>query len=112
CLFAIQDYPIKKDFDVLKGFFHIFVIYSICLSNLSVNTDLGATPTCLSTISPFLKNNNAGMLRIPYFTEISAFKSTLTFPTIALPSYSLAISSTIGPIIRQGPHHSAQKSIK
>src|SRR5690606_16454845 len=62
--------------------------------------------------SPFLKNNNAGMLRIPYFTEISAFKSTLTFPTIALPSYSLAISSTIEPIIRQGPHHSAQKSIK
>src|SRR5438477_11659535 len=34
----------------------------------------------------------------------------LTLPTFTFPSYSLASSSTIGPIILQGPHHSAQKS--
>src|SRR5690606_22675559 len=60
---------------------------------------------------PFLKNNNAGIFRIPYFTEISGLLSTFTFPTTAFPSYSVAISSTTGPTMRQGPHHSAQKSI-
>src|ERR1700722_17605574 len=36
--------------------------------------------------------------------------STLTFPTLIRPSYSLDNSSMTGPIARQGPHHSAQKS--
>src|ERR1700704_2499399 len=36
--------------------------------------------------------------------------STLTFPTLILPSYSFDNSSMTGPIARQGPHHSAQKS--
>src|SRR5215475_2864095 len=34
----------------------------------------------------------------------------LTFTTLSLPSISLAMSSSEGPIILQGPHHSAQKS--
>src|ERR1700709_1954395 len=34
----------------------------------------------------------------------------LTFTTLSLPSMSLAMSSSEGPIMRQGPHHSAQKS--
>src|SRR5690606_37543094 len=33
-----------------------------------------------------------------------------TFPTTAFPSYSLLISSMIGPTILQGPHQTAQKS--
>src|SRR3954465_14662961 len=37
--------------------------------------------------------------------------STLTLPTFTLPAYSLESSSITGPIARQGPHHSAQKSI-
>src|SRR5712692_4083304 len=36
--------------------------------------------------------------------------SVLTLATSALPSYSLANSSTAGAIILQGPHHGAQKS--
>src|SRR5215475_10658662 len=34
----------------------------------------------------------------------------LTFTTLSLPSMSLEMSSSEGPIMRQGPHHSAQKS--
>src|SRR5437868_10670095 len=36
----------------------------------------------------------------------------LTFTTLSLPSISLAMSSSAGPIMRQGPHHSAQKSTR
>src|SRR5882757_2805505 len=36
----------------------------------------------------------------------------LTFTTLSLPSISLAMSSSDGPIMRQGPHHSAQKSTR
>src|SRR5215813_1444294 len=36
--------------------------------------------------------------------------STFTLPTFILPSYSFDNSSITGPIARQGPHHSAQKS--
>src|SRR5712664_631862 len=34
----------------------------------------------------------------------------LTFTTFSLPSISLEMSSSEGPIMRHGPHHSAQKS--
>src|SRR5690625_6278540 len=54
----------------------------------------------------------AGILRIQYLTETSGLWSTFTFPIFAFPSYSPASSSTIGPIIRHGPHHSAQKSTR
>src|SRR5690554_7857252 len=50
------------------------------------------------------------MLRTPYLAANSWFASTSTFPTTALPSYSLLISSMIGPTILQGPHQTAQKS--
>src|SRR5690606_40469705 len=50
------------------------------------------------------------MLRTPYFAANSWFASTSTFPTTALPSYSLLISSMIGPTILHGPHQAAQKS--
>src|SRR5215211_1230575 len=36
----------------------------------------------------------------------------LTFTILSLPSMSLAMSSSEGPIMRQGPHHSAQKSTR
>src|SRR5579859_137060 len=36
--------------------------------------------------------------------------STLSLPTLALPAYSEAMVSMVGPIWRHGPHHSAQKS--
>jgi hypothetical protein len=43
---------------------------------------------------------------------IPVSSSTFTFTTLALPSYSLATSSSTGPTIRHGPHHGAQKSTR
>src|SRR3990170_5571791 len=50
------------------------------------------------------------MLMTSYVPDVCGFSSTLSLATRSLPEYSAAISSTIGEIIRQGPHHSAQKS--
>ena len=38
----------------------------------------------------------------------SWFESISSFPTFNLSEYSIAISSTIGPTILQGPHQAAQ----
>src|SRR6201995_3401977 len=38
--------------------------------------------------------------------------SMFTFPTFAWPTLAVAISSTMGEIIRQGPHQGAQKSTR
>gem|GEM_PF-4836646 len=53
-------YPENKEAAFLSGLFS----YN-CFSNFSVRTDFGTAPICLSTISPFLKNNNAGIFLIP-----------------------------------------------
>ena len=50
------------------------------------------------------------MLRMPNFMGMSVDSSTLHFAMSHLPSYSLDSSSTIGEIMRQGPHQGAQKS--
>lgn len=55
----------KKPEIYISDFFYTLPNYANCFSNFSFKTDLGTAPICLSTISPFLKNNNAGMLRIP-----------------------------------------------
>src|SRR6476661_6144387 len=41
---------------------------------------------------------------------MSGFSSMLSLATVTLSPSSPAISSSAGPIIRHGPHHSAQKS--
>ena len=38
------------------------------------------------------------------------FSSTFNFTTLIFPAYAVAISATVGASIRQGLHHSAQKS--
>ena len=45
----------------------------------------------------------------PNFEEVRGFSSTLSF-AIRTSLRSAAICSRIGPIIRHGPHHGAQKS--
>src|SRR3982751_3816294 len=50
------------------------------------------------------------MLRMPYFGGVCGFDSMSILATRSLSLYSVAISSRIGAIILQGPHHSAQKS--
>src|SRR5436309_6021872 len=43
---------------------------------------------------------------------ISWFSSTSSFKTLRRPAYSVAISSSVGAMVRQGPHHAAQKSTR
>src|SRR5712671_889210 len=50
------------------------------------------------------------MLRIANCEAIRWFWSTSTLATLTLPRYCFATSSTTGDTMRQGPHHSAQKS--
>src|SRR4051812_6789514 len=50
------------------------------------------------------------MLRMPYLLAMSGASSVFSLATFALPTYSLASSSTTGPTMRQGPHQGAQKS--
>src|SRR5262245_26327760 len=45
-----------------------------------------------------------------YWEASSWLSSTFTLPTLARPAYSSASCSMLGPIIRHGPHHTAQKS--
>ena len=51
-----------------------------------------------------------GMPAMPNRVSIAGLASTSIFAILSLPSCSLAISSSTGATIRQGPHHSAQKS--
>src|SRR4051812_9075328 len=50
------------------------------------------------------------MLRMPNFGGVCGLDSMSILATRSLSLYSVAISSRIGAIILQGPHHSAQKS--
>src|SRR6516162_4897663 len=80
------------------------------LSRNAESWDLETAPTfCASTV-PFLNRISVGMPRIPNFGGVCGFSSMLILATLIRPWYSLAISSRIGAIILQGPHHSAQKS--
>jgi hypothetical protein len=50
------------------------------------------------------------MPRMPNFGGVCGFSSMLSLAIRTLSWYSAAISSRMGAIILQGPHHSAQKS--
>src|SRR6478735_3773060 len=47
---------------------------------------------------------------MPYSAAMAGLSSTFTLTTSTFSLYSTEISSRIGPSLRQGPHHSAQKS--
>src|SRR5688572_8687040 len=47
---------------------------------------------------------------IPYSAAMAGLSSTFTLTTSTFSLYSTEISSRMGPSLRQGPHHSAQKS--
>lgn len=61
-----------KRFDFMSN---LFIFKGCCsyrtASILPVYTFLGATPTCLSTTSPFLKTKTVGMFLTPYFAANS-----------------------------------------
>src|SRR6476646_7963261 len=71
---------------------------------------LGAAPTWREESSPFLNIMRVGIDMMPYFCAVFGLSSTLSFTILTLAPSVPAISSSAGPIMRQGPHHSAQKS--
>src|SRR5215813_1770246 len=70
----------------------------------------GAAPIWREAIWPFLKIISVGIDWMPYLAAVCGFSSTLSLTIFTLPLSVPAISSSAGAIIRQGPHHSAQKS--
>src|SRR6185369_7702756 len=70
----------------------------------------GAAPTWREAISPPLKIIRVGIDITPYFDAVFGLSSTLSFTILTLSPIAPAISSRAGAIMRQGPHHSAQKS--
>src|SRR6202158_2426992 len=70
----------------------------------------GAAPTWREAISPPLKIIRVGIDITPYFEAVFGLSSTLSFTILTLSPIAPEISSSAGAIMRQGPHHSAQKS--
>src|SRR5579883_1017375 len=70
----------------------------------------GAAPIWLDASCPFLNSIRVGIDMMPYFAAVPGFSSTLSLTILTLPLSELEISSSAGAIMRQGPHHSAQKS--
>src|SRR5919201_1163048 len=70
----------------------------------------GAAPIWREAIWPLLKIISVGIDWMPYLAAVCGFSSTLSLTIFTLPLSVPAISSSAGAIMRQGPHHSAQKS--
>src|SRR5690348_8002504 len=70
----------------------------------------GAAPTWREAISPPLKIIKVGIDITPYFEAVFGLSSTFSLTILTLSPIAPAISSSAGAIMRQGPHHSAQKS--
>src|SRR4051812_39180590 len=70
----------------------------------------GAAPTWREAISPPLKIIKVGIDITPYFDAVFGFSSTLSLRIVTFSPIAVEISSSAGAIMRQGPHHSAQKS--
>src|ERR1700733_4652427 len=84
---------------------------AIALSTAATRFFFGTAPTICCLTSPPLTITRLGMPRTPKRAGTCGLSSTLIFTTFRRPSYSVASSSTIGAIARQGAHHGAQKSI-
>src|SRR4029077_16069749 len=61
-------------------------------------------------ISPPLKIIRAGIDITTYFDAVFGLSSPLSFPILPFSPIAPASVSSAGAIMRQGPHHSAQKS--
>src|ERR1700724_2367794 len=70
----------------------------------------GAAPTWRESISPPLKIIKVGIDITPYLEAVFGLSSTFSFTILTLSPMVPEISSSAGAIMRQGPHHSAQKS--
>src|SRR4029077_5535085 len=70
----------------------------------------GAAPTWREASWPSLNSIRVGIDIMPNLAAVLGFSSTLSLTILTLPLSDLEISSSAGAIMRQGPHHSAQKS--
>ena len=70
----------------------------------------GWAPRNPSTGWPSFTATTSGMLCTPKAWAICGFSSTLTLTSTTLPSVSSITFSMIGPRVRHGPHHGAQRS--
>src|SRR5574340_1707641 len=66
-------------------------------------------PTSFFTTVPPLNTRRVGIESTSNRVAVAGFSSTLSLATV-IAGYSAAISSSTGSIMRQGPHHGAQKS--
>src|SRR5579863_9289102 len=82
------------------------------LSIHSLIFDLGSAPTLVAATWPWEKIIMVGMPRTPYLVGTCGFSSILILAIVTLSPSSADNSSSAGAIMRQGPHHSAQKSTK
>src|ERR1700712_2323753 len=64
----------------------------------------------LLVTSPPTNTDIVGIDMIPYLRATSGFSSMFSFTMRRVSACSAAISSSTGPTILHGPHHSAQKS--
>ncbi len=69
-------------------------------------------PITVSFFSPLLKIMTVGILLMPYLVAMPGLSSVLSLRHRTWPTYSEASSSIRGAIMRQGPHHGAQKSTR
>lgn len=76
----------------------------------SVTWASGSAPTNPSTTCPSLRAYTAGIDWTWNIEAILGFSSTLTLTRSTCPSVAATTRSRIGPSVRQGPHHGAQRS--
>src|SRR5579883_232884 len=74
--------------------------------------DFGRAPTFVAATWPSWKIIMVGMPRTPYLVGTCGFSSMFSLAMVILSASSADSSSSAGAIIRQGPHHSAQKSTR
>src|SRR5881394_4011573 len=84
----------------------------MCLSIIFEMAASEVAPTTRSSSWPPLKRISVGMPLMPNRCDTDGLSSTFSFTTRALPAYFSATASTVGASMRQGAHHSAQKSTK
>src|ERR1700761_376045 len=80
------------------------------LSIHSLILDFGKAPTLVAATWPSWKIIMVGMPRTPYLVGTCGFSSMFNLAMVIFSASSVESSSSAGAIMRQGPHHSAQKS--
>ena len=84
----------------------------LCWSIMRFNCSVGTTPDWRQRTLPLLNNINVGTLCTLYTSAACGFLSmSILMMWTRSPTFDLR-SSSIGAIILQGPHHSAEKSTK